>query len=98
MIYMVTAWYPCDKIKTLMAAFKKAPKLPNYIKKWQTFGAADGNIGYKGYNLIFVEEKASDEAAIFIAKMQQHFVENVQGYMWKIEVLMSVKDALKVLS
>ena len=97
MIFMVTTWYPGDKAKKLIEAFKQAPKVPDFIKKWQIFGASDGSKGYKAYNIIYVEEKASDEAAIFITKMQQYYTENVEGYAWKIEPVMGMKDSMKAL-
>lgn len=96
MIYMVIAWYPSDQAKNIIEVTKKAPKLPDYIKKWQIYGTADGRKGYKIYNLIFVKDGVSDEAAIFIAKMQQYFVENINGYQWKIEPVMGMKDSMKV--
>jgi len=97
MIFMLTAWYPGNKAKEVMEAMKKAPKMPDFIKKWQIFGAADGSKGYKVYNLIYVEEKASDEASIFITKMQHYFIENVEGYTWKIEPVMGMKDSMKAM-
>lgn len=98
MIYMLTAWYPPKDANAVLDAMKSVPKLPDYIKKWQIFGTAEGEMGIKVYNLIMVEKGKSDEAAIFIVKMQQHFVDNVEGYKYKIEVLMGVKDSMKVLS
>ena len=97
MIFMVRTWYPGDKAKDIIGLVQKAPKMPDFIKKWQMFGTADGSKGYKVYNLIYVEEKAADEAAIFIGKMMQHYVENVEGYNWKIELVMGMKDSMKVL-
>ena len=97
LIYMLTGWYPCNKAKNIMEATKSIPKVPSFIKKWQIFGTADGNNGYKTYNLIFIEENVSDEAAIFITKLQQHYVENVEGYTWKIEPVMSMKDSMKAM-
>jgi len=95
---MLTAWYPGNKARDLMEIFKKAPKLPSYIKKWQVFASADGSNGIKVYNIIFVEEKASDEASIFIAKTQQLYIDNIEGYTWKIEPVMSMRDTMKVFS
>ena len=97
MIFMLRAWYPGNKAKEVMEAMKQAPKMPDFIKKWQIFGTADGSKGYKVYNLIYVKENVSDEAGIFITKMQQHFTENVEGYTWKIEPVMGMKDSMKVM-
>ncbi|MEJ2279185.1 MAG: hypothetical protein P8Y70_15785 [Candidatus Lokiarchaeota archaeon] len=95
---MVTCWYPAKNGKKVPEVMKTAPKLPEYIKKWQLFGTTDGKNGFKVYNLIMIEKGKSDEALIFIAKMQQHFITNVEGYTWKIEPLMSVKDSMKMFS
>jgi len=94
---MLKAWYPGDKAKDVIEVVKQAPKMPDFIKKWQMFGTANGKNGYKVYNLIFVKDGVSDEAAIFIAKMQQHFTENVDGYSWKIEPVMGMKDSMKAI-
>ena len=97
MIFMVRTWYPGDKAKEVIEMVKQAPKMPDFIKKWQMFGTADGSKGYKVYNLIFVEDKGADKAGIFIAKMMQHFTENVEGYNWKIELVMGMRDSMKAL-
>jgi len=93
---MVTVWYPCDQAKNVIEATKKAPKLPDYIKKWLLYGTPDGNNGYKVYNLIYVKEGISDEAVIFIGKMQQYFIENINGYHWKAELVLGMKDSMKL--
>ena len=93
---MLTAWYPFSKTKEVVEKTIGAPQLPDYIKKWQTFGTPDGNNGTKAYNLIMVEKAKADEALIFITKLQNEFT-NIDGYVWKIEPCMGVQDALKVL-
>jgi hypothetical protein len=96
MIFMVTVWYPYPKTKEVVEKTIGAPQLPDYIKKWQTFGTPDGNNGTKAYNLIMVEKTKADEALIFITKLLNEFT-NIDGYVWKIEPCMGVQDALKVL-
>ncbi|MHA1963927.1 MAG: hypothetical protein ACXACG_05260 [Candidatus Thorarchaeota archaeon] len=96
MIFMLTAWYPYPKTKEVVKKTISAPQLPDYIKKWQSFGTPDGNNGMKVYNLIMVEKDKTDEALIFISKLQSEFTD-IDGYVWKIEPCMGVQDALKVL-
>ena len=98
MIYILTAWYPGNKAKEIMEVFKKVSKIPDYIKKWQIFFTADGLNGTKTYNLIYIEDKASDEANIFIAKVQQLYVDNIEGYRWRIEPVLGLKDSIKIFS
>ena len=43
-----------------------------------------------------VEKGKTDEALIFISRLQNEFTE-IDGYVWKIEPCMGVQDALKVL-
>jgi len=96
MIFMLTAWYPYPKTKEVVEKTVSASKLPDYIKKWQIFGTPDGDNGMKVYNLIMVEKDKTDEAFIFISKLQSEFTA-IDGYVWKIEPCMGVQDALKVL-
>ena len=94
---MLTAWYPNKEAKSIMKTMRSVPKMPDFIAKWQTFATPDGERGIKVYNLIMVKEGVSDEAAIYITKNQTHFSDNVEGYVWKIEPIMGIKDSLKVL-
>ncbi len=96
MIFMLTAWYPYPKTKEVVKKTISATQLPDYIKKWQAFGTPDGNNGMKVYNLIMVEKDKTDEALLFISKLQSEFTD-IDGYVWKIEPCMGVQDALKVL-
>ena len=96
MIFMLTAWYPYPKTKEVVEKTVSAPQLPDYVKKWQIFGTPDGNNGMKVYNLIMVEKDKTDEALIFISKLQSEFTD-IDGYVWKIEPCLGVQDALKVL-
>ena len=95
---MLTAWYPYKEAKNIVKAMNTAPKMPDYINKWQTFATADGKKGIKVYNVIMVKEGKSDEAAIYLTKTQTHFIDEVEGYTYKVEPVMGVKDSLKALS
>jgi len=72
--------------------------LPSCLKKWQMFSCSggDGHSGFKGYNLIFAEKGKGDEALIEINKRMLPFCQ-IKGSSWKLEPLMSVTDAFKVL-
>lgn len=94
---MLTAWYPFKSAKDVMKTMGNVPKMPDFIKRWHTFATADGKKGVKVYNLIMVKENVSDEAAIFISKVQAQFANNVDGYVWKIEPCMGIQDSLKIL-
>jgi hypothetical protein len=96
MIYMLTAWHPYHKTKEVVKKTISAPQLPDYIKKWQSFGTPDGDNGMKAYNLIMVERDKAEEALLFISKLQSEFTD-IEGYVWKIEPCLGVQDALKVL-
>ncbi len=72
--------------------------LSSCLKKWQMFSCSggDGHSGFKGYNLIFAEKGKGDEALIEINKRMLPFCQ-IKGSSWKLEPLMSVTDAFKVL-
>jgi hypothetical protein len=93
---MLTAWYPYVKTKEVVEKTVGTTQLPDYIKKWQVFGTPDGKNGTKAYNLIMVEKGKTDEAMIFISRLQNEFT-NIEGYVWKLEPCVGVQDGLKVL-
>ena len=98
MIFMGTQWIPYNKteeFKKIFLSVNEKP-LPGFIKKWQTFSCHDGESGMKGYNLIMVEKGKADEAVIEIARIIRPFWE-IEGYRWKLEPLMGVKDSIKAL-
>lgn len=97
MIFIVTQWIPYHKTEEWFEAFKKvAGKLPSFIKKWQTFATPDVARGIKGYNVIMVEKGNADEALVEIAKLFAPFWK-IEGFAMKIEPVMGMKDAIKVL-
>jgi hypothetical protein len=97
MIFMVSQWTPYNKTEEWFEIFKKvAGKLPGYIKRWHTFATPDGDRGIKGYNLIMVEKGNADEALLEISKLIAPFWK-IEGFAMKIEPVMGMKDAVKVL-
>ncbi|MFX1340302.1 MAG: hypothetical protein ACFFDK_16960 [Promethearchaeota archaeon] len=93
---MMTVWYPFNKAPEVAKKVLSFPKLPSSIKKWQIFATADGKKGIKGYNLIMTEGD-QEEAAKFIVKSMQPFTRDIEGYVWKLETVVGVRDALEVL-
>ena len=95
MIFMVTNWYPFHKADEVTKIQQKVPQqFPSYIKKWQLFGTADGRRGLKGYGIVYTDPEKVDEAGIYIAKVMSLF-NDVEGYTWKVEPLMGMKDFQK---
>jgi hypothetical protein len=98
MIIMVTQWIPYDKTEQWVKIFLKevTGPLPPYIKKWRSYATPDGDLGMKGYNLVYVEKGKGDEAQIYITKAFMPFWE-IEGFSMKIEELLGMKDIFKVL-
>jgi len=96
MIFMGTYIMPGHKTEewTKCVSDITAKELPSCIKKWQTFPCS-ADYG-KGYNLIFTEKGRGDEALIEIAKLMLPLCK-LEGASWKLEPLMSVTDAIKIL-
>ena len=96
MIFMVTNWYPFHKGDEVANIQQNVPQqLPPYIKKWKLFGTADGRRGLKSYGLVYTDPAKVEEAGIYIAKIMSLFSE-VEGYTWKVEPLMGMRDFQKV--
>lgn len=97
MIFLVTQWTPYNKTEEWFKIFQEVKgKFPSYIKKWQTFALPDENRGIKGYNLIMIEKGNADEALIAISKVIAPFWK-IEGFAMKLETVMSMRDAIKVL-
>ena len=96
MIFMLTIWCPVHKRAEAGKTFLETTKnpLPDFIKKWQIFGVVDGKDGMKAYELIYVERGKSDEFLSHVTKALIPFTK-IEGYTWKIEPLLTVKDLLK---
>jgi hypothetical protein len=97
MIFNFILWYPSSKAGELLELVKKMGPPPSYVKKWLTFQTGEGKKGIKHYNIVFTEKGHGDDAVVEITKMFKPFMDhdNVEA---KLEVLLSARDALKVLS
>jgi len=96
-VFMLTSWYPFNKNDEVASRAMKYTKFPDYIVKWRVFSTADGKEGIKNYNLIYVADDKVAEAEIYIVKLQQEFT-SIDGYVYKIEPLMSIRDYQKLLA
>ncbi|MGD9032357.1 MAG: hypothetical protein PVJ69_11530 [Desulfobacteraceae bacterium] len=98
MIFVGTYRMPANKTEEWFKCFSdmSANALPSCIKKWQTFTCSDGEIGIKGYNIIYAEKGKGDEALMEISKLMFPFSE-IEGASWKIEPVMGISDSLKIL-
>jgi len=94
-IYMVITWVPFHKIEEADKLMPRAPIPMSNIKKWLTFSTPDGKKGMKTYNIIYIEEGKVDEVQIKIMKLLTFFNE-VEGYSYKIEPLLSGRDIQKI--
>lgn len=98
MIFMLTVWSPPNTAKEVLNKLAKATEkgFPKSIKKWLIYTTADGLNGSKGYELIFTEKGQADEALIAIHKILAPFAD-IEGYRYKIEPLLGMKDTAKIL-
>ena len=96
MILNFILWYPSSKAGELLEIMKKLPKPPSYVKKWLTLQTGDGKDGIKHYNIVFTEKGHGDDAVVEISKMFKPFLEH-NDVEAKVEVLVSARDALKIL-
>ena len=92
---MVTLWAPFTKMEEVAKVATKITKLPPYVKKWQILNTADGKKGGKSYNILYVDDNNIAEAGLWIAKAMSLFYD-IEGFSWKIELVMSQRDAVKV--
>ena len=97
MIFMGTYTMPSNKTDEWIKCMSDMAEnqIPSVIKKWQTYTCYDGD-GSRGYNLIFTERGKEDEAFIEINKLMFPFLQ-IEGSSWKLEPLMSVTEAFKLL-
>ena len=98
MIFMLTVWSPLNKGKEAMDAYAKALEkgVPKSIRKWQIFTVADGINGIKSYELIYTEKGQADEALVAIHRSLA-LAAGIEGYSFKIEPLLGMKDLLSLL-
>ncbi len=95
-VYMLTVWYPFNKAQEVNNIASKYTTFPEFITKWRIFGTAAGNKGAKAYNLLYVQDDKITDAIAYIARLQQEFTDNVDGYVYKVELLLSMSDLQKV--
>ncbi|MFX0081306.1 MAG: hypothetical protein ACFE94_06090 [Candidatus Hodarchaeota archaeon] len=96
-IFMLTSWFPFNKAIEVGNLVTKYTKLPDYITKWRTFSTADGPEGMKVYNLIYVKDDKIVEAELYVARLMREFTDGINGYTYKVEVVLSGTDTRKSL-
>ena len=94
---MLTMWFPFNKGEEGAQIASKITKLPPYITKWIRLSAADGQKGAKVYNIIYMDDSKIVEAGRYISKVASMFY-GIEGFTWKVEPVMSVRDGVKVQS
>jgi len=92
---MLTMWFPLHELDEANKITAKITKNPPYITKWQRLAAADGRKGAKVYNIIYVDDSKNAEAGLYVAKLTSMYYD-IEGFAWKMEPVMSIRDALKV--
>ena len=96
MIVNFILWYPSSKAAELVELVKKMGKPPSYVKKWLTMQTGEGKLGIKHYNIVYIEKGHGDDAIVEISKMFRPFLDH-NDVEAKVEVLVSARDALKIL-
>ena len=91
---MVTTWFPTNQADEAAKITATVTKLPPYIKKWQELASTDEK-GLKSYSIIYVDDKNIAEAQLWIAKVMSLY-HGLEGFSWKLELVMSQRDALKI--
>ena len=94
-IFLVTMWFPFTLGNEAAEIAAKITKLPPYITKWTRLNAADGRKGGKVYNIIYCLDDKIVETGLFISKVASMYY-GIEGFSWKIEPVMSVRDTMKV--
>jgi len=94
-IYLVTMWFPFTRGNEAVEIAAKITKLPPYITKWTRLNAVDGRKGAKVYNIIYCLDDKTVEAGLFVSKVASMYY-GIEGFSWKIEPVMSVRDTVKV--
>ncbi|KKL76349.1 hypothetical protein LCGC14_2045770 [marine sediment metagenome] len=93
---MLTVWYPFNKAQEVMNVASKYTTFPESITKWRVFGTAAGKKGVKSYNIIYIKDDKIADAIAYIARLQQEFTDTIDGYVYKVEPLLSMSDILKI--
>ena len=98
MVYFLTITsFPGDKSEEIGKLLPKLPKLPDFVKPPQLFTTVSNDNGrIKAYGLYEVEDGKSHEGYVAIAKRLTGYFD-VEGMDYKIEPLMSIREALTLL-
>ena len=94
MRFLLTMWYPPDKINDMASKFKIG-KIPDFIKRWDIYGTSDGLNGFKSYQLITIEKGKVDEGVDYLIKELAQYTE-IEGHRWKIEPVLGIKDSFRL--
>ena len=95
--FLTIITFPGEKSKEIGKIIPKLPKLPEFVKPPQVFTTVSNDNGkIKGYGIYEVEDNKSHEGYVAIAKRMTGYFE-VEGVEYKIEPLMTIKEALTLL-
>lgn len=97
MIYMVTIWYPPERVVDIAKLYLKQPRNIPFVKKWCIFNTYVGKDGMKQYHLIYTEAEKGEEAALGINKYFLPFANQVDRFRIESEVLMGVSESYKAI-
>ncbi len=92
---MLTMWFPLTTGGKAAEITSKITKLPPYITKWIRLSAADGKNGAKVYNIVYIDDNNIPEAGLYLSKLASMYYE-IEGFSWKVEPVMSVRDAARI--
>ncbi|MHA1984097.1 MAG: hypothetical protein ACW967_07060 [Candidatus Hodarchaeales archaeon] len=97
MIFMLTVWYPPEKVMEVTNLYNEQPREIPYIKKWEVFNASGGTKGYKQYHLVKSERGKGEEAMSEILKYISPLQTKIEGFRTHLEVVMGLQDSLKLM-
>jgi hypothetical protein len=98
MVYFLSiTTFPGEKSEEVGKCLPKLPKLPEFVKPPQIFVSLSSENGeIKAYALYEVEDDKSHEGFIAISKRLTGYF-GVEGVKYKLEKLMTVREALALL-
>jgi len=95
--YLTVTTFPGDKSEEVGKALPKLPKLPDFVKPPQLFITLSSDNGeIKAYGLYEVDDDKAHEGYVAISKRITGYF-GIEGMKYKIEQLMTVKEALALL-
>jgi len=99
MFFMVTATYPPDKLAEVVQTFRKGLEvpLPALLKRLHvlTPGGA-GELGIKSYSIFEADKGSEYDALVELTKRMARF-NNIEGYRYEIESLLTAEEAIPLL-